>query len=351
MPLPITHVATTDISDMMNPGPERRMDLPGFDAEFADFPHYIIRITERIWHDREIDLCLKWYTPDCLIHTLGGDIVGARTVADNTRATLGMFNDRRLDADNVIWSQEDAGTFYSSHLITSKMTHTGDGDFGPATGRRVRVQTIADCLCRDNRIFLEWLVRDNLGLAGQLGLDADALAARQAEADAARGFSLIGFHAQRRAHVQAGRGAFAAESPPVATALAALRAAWLGRRLKDVQAIYDFRASGSYPGAISLYGPDDLCSWFEPLWSAFPDISLSIDHVAEIPHLGSAHDVAVRWSAVGVHAGPGRYGAPTMAPVYIMGVSQMRVMNGRVREDVCVWDDLAVRRQIEEARR
>jgi hypothetical protein len=29
----------------------------------------------------------------------------------------------------------------------------------------------------------------------------------------------------------------------------------------------------------------------------------------------------------------------------------MRVMNGRVREDVCVWDDLAVRRQIAEARR
>ena len=46
-PQPITHVATTDITDMMNPGPDRRMELPGFDPEFVDFPHYIIRITER----------------------------------------------------------------------------------------------------------------------------------------------------------------------------------------------------------------------------------------------------------------------------------------------------------------
>jgi hypothetical protein len=47
MPAPITMVATTDIQTMMNPGPERRMFLPGFDAEFVDFPHYIIRITGR----------------------------------------------------------------------------------------------------------------------------------------------------------------------------------------------------------------------------------------------------------------------------------------------------------------
>ncbi|MEX1250186.1 MAG: ester cyclase [Hyphomonas sp.] len=351
MPLPITHVATSDITDMMHPAPGRRMDLPGFDEEFVDFPHYIIRITERIWHDREIDLCLKWYTPDCLIHTLGGDIVGAQTVAENTRATLAVFNDRRLDADNVIWSEDEPGTFYSSHLITSKMTHTGPGEFGPATGKRVRVQTIADCLCRDNRIFREWLVRDNLGLVMQLGLDPDAVAARQSAADGDRMFSLIDFHAGNRARAQASHGSPRTDSPGIATAFAALSSLWQSRSAKHAEDIYDFRVAGAYPGAVSLYGPDDLCRWFEPLWAAFPDLSLSIDHVAEIGYLGDARDVAVRWSATGLHTGHGRYGAPTGAPIFFMGVSQMRVMNGRVREDVCIWDDLAVRRQVAEARR
>ncbi|MEL6666891.1 MAG: hypothetical protein AAFQ24_12205 [Pseudomonadota bacterium] len=84
---PITHVATTDIKDMMAPGPERRMDLPGFDEEFVDFPHYIIRITERIWHDRQVEKCLDWYSEDCAIHTMAGDISGAQTEVDNTWAT------------------------------------------------------------------------------------------------------------------------------------------------------------------------------------------------------------------------------------------------------------------------
>ena len=73
--------------------------------------------------------------------------------------------------------------------------------------------------------------------------------------------------------------------------------------------------------------------------------------MAEIGYLGEARDVAVRWSATGVHRGPGRYGPPTGAPIFFMGVSHMRVMNGRVRDEVCVWDDLAVSRQIAEARR
>ncbi len=137
MKMPIMMVSATDIDDMMDPGHERRMDLPGFDPEFVDFPHYIIRITERIWHDREVELCLKWYSEDCAIHTLGGPITGAQTVVNNTLATLEAFPDRRLDGDNVIWSDEGEGRFLSSHLITSKMTNMGKSDFGPATGKRV----------------------------------------------------------------------------------------------------------------------------------------------------------------------------------------------------------------------
>jgi len=160
MSLPITHVATTDLSDMLNPEGGRRMKLPGFDAEFVDFPDYIIRITDRIWHDRDVDLCAKYYTDDCLIHTLTGQIIGAQTVIDNTHATLKSFPDRVLDADNVIWSDEGDGTLYSSHLITSKMTNLGPSEFGPPTGKKVRVRTIADCAAKANKIFEEWLVRD-----------------------------------------------------------------------------------------------------------------------------------------------------------------------------------------------
>ena len=350
MTKPITQVATTDISDMMNPGPERRMDLPGFAEEFVDFPHYIIRITELIWHDRQIDRIHDWYAPDCAIHTLAGEISGAQTVVDNTWATLEAFPDRRLDGDNVIWSDDGGGRFYSSHLITSKMTNEGASEFGPATGRKVRVQTIAECLCKDNQVIEEWLVRDNLAIAEQLGLDGDEIAQRQAEADRKKGFSLIDFHAAYRQRVASGESLAADAGSATAIAIAALEAIWNSRDWEAVKNLYDFRVDATCPGAARLYGPDQIEDWFAPLHAGLSDTQIAIEHVAEIPYLGEARDVAIRWSVAGTHSGDGRYGPATGAPVYILGVSHFRVMNGRIREEVTIWDDIALRRQVETAR-
>lgn len=349
-PKPITHVSTTDISDMMSPGPERRMDLPGFAAEFVDFPHYIIRITERIWHDRDVEKCLDWYAEDCAIHTMAGDISGAQTVVDNTWATLKAFPDRRLDGDNVIWSDEGDGAFYSSHLITSKMTNQGASEFGPATGKSIRIQTIAECLCRDNKVIEEWLVRDNLASVLQLGFDPDTVAADQAAADKASGFDLIEFHAPNRAAVFEGDKVSTDQSEAVQIAAHALRSCFAGNDSGTLSSVYDFRVLATFPGDVSLYGPDQIEAWFADAMSGFSDLSLSIDHVAEIPYLGDARDISLRWSAVAEHTENGPYGAPSHAPIYILGVSHFRIMNGRVREQVTIWDDIALRRQIATAR-
>jgi predicted TIM-barrel fold metal-dependent hydrolase len=343
---PITHVATTDISAMLEPGIERRMDLPGFDAQFVDFPHYIIAITEAIWHDRQVERCLDWYGPDCIIHTMAGPVVGAQAVVDNTWATLTIFPDRRLDGDNVIWSDDGGGAFHSSHLIMSKMTHKGDGDFGLATGRQVLVRTIADCLCRDNRIIEEWLVRDNLALVSQLGLDPEEFARSQAAQDKAAGRDLSRLLGPLRGPQTAPEpGETLTEAANLACAL--LDARWGSTLGLDTVALCDFRLNAWVPGGLFLYGPDQMDCWLKAVRSCFSDIFLRIDHVSEIPYLGAARDVAVRWCVTAKHTFTGRYGEPTGADVVILAVSHFRIMNGRAREEVTIWDDIALRRQIE----
>lgn len=347
--LSITQVATTDLSDMLNPKGGQRMALPGFDAEFVDFPDYIIRITDRIWHDRDVELCLKYYSKDCLIHTQGGDIVGAQTVVDNTYATLKAFPDRRLDADNVIWSDEGDGVFYSSHLITSKMTNDGPSEFGPATGRSVRVYTIADCLCRDNRIFKEWLVRDYAAIVIQLGFDVDIMAAKLAAEDIDNAYNLVDFHADNHASTLREAGV-KPNSDAQELACDYFSDVWSLKAFDTLPAYCDFRVDCDYPGLRDFYGHDELGAFLKTVFAALPDAVIKIEHLAETPYLGDARDVSVRWSLAGTHTGAGLYGEPTGAPVYIMGVSQLRIMNGRIREDVTVWDDVAVRRMIEGAR-
>ncbi len=351
---PITHVATTDISEMLDPVPGRRMDLPGFDDEFVDFPDYIIRITERIWHDRKVDLCLKYYTENCLIHTLSGDIVGAQTVVDNTHATLEAFPDRRLDADNVIWSEDGEAGLYSSHLITSKMTNLGPSEFGPATGKKVRVMTIADCACRDNQIHEEWLVRDYSAAVMQLGFDVGETARKLAQQDIAANNSLIDFH---KAEHEAIQRADTDQLPDNSASQEAqdfvaqyFRDIWNSRNQEAYAELYDYRVGARYPGLRDFYGPDEVSPYHQKILDTFPDAKIRVDHIADIPYLEEARDIAVRWTLAGTHSGDGIYGAPTNAPVLILAVSHFRVINGRVREETTIWDDVAVHRQIETVR-
>lgn len=355
MTLPITHVATTDLSDMLNPQGGRRMDLPGFDEDFVDFPDYIIRITDRIWHDRNVELCAKYYTDDCLIHTLSGQIIGADTVINNTYATMKAFPDRVLDADNVIWSDDGEGVFYSSHLITSKMTNLGPSEFGPATGNKVRVRTIADCACKNNKIFEEWLVRDYAAMVLDMGFQVCDIAAKLASEDIAVGTSLIDFHKSSHAAVMGQSLSKIAKPERPEAQVNTFAEAMIGNYLtpsglENLGDVYDFRVSGLYPGKRDFYGYDELGLFWSELFAAIPDARFRLEHVADIPYLGEAKDMAVRWSLAGHHTGSGLYGEPTGAPVYILGVSHWRVMKGRIREDVTVWDDVAVRRQIETAR-
>ncbi len=352
---PITTVATTDIADLLDPSPlGRRMPMAGFDEEFVDIADYIIRITDRIWHEKKIDLCLRYYSEDSVIHTLTGDIVGAKTVEANTHATLKAFPDRTLDGDNVIWSGDDREGYYSSHLITSRMTNLGPSDFGPATGKRVRIRTIADCLCLKNKIIEEWLVRDNAALVLQLGQDPLKTARVQANVDRDLGRNLIAALAQCRddcgRSVAKPFSGSALPSPgrePAAFAEAVFGSIWNRRRLDLLPSVFDFRIGAHLTAGRDLYGPVEYREYLEQFFTAIPDLATCVDHVADIPYLGAARDIAVRWTLSGTHQGDGLFGPASGAPVCIMGVSHWRVMNGRIREEWTVFDELAVLRQIE----
>ncbi|MEO1020394.1 MAG: ester cyclase, partial [Pseudomonadota bacterium] len=145
---------------------------------------------------------------------------------------------------------------------------------------------------------------------------------------------------------QADRGA----SEAIKLAGNALRLCFADADLATLRGAYDFRVQTSFPGDVSLYGPDQLQVWFSSLLKSFPDLKISIDHVAETAYLGDATDVAIRWSATGTHSTAGRYGPASNAPIYLLGVTQFRIMNGRIREQVFIWDDIALRRQIISAR-
>ena len=335
------------IEDVLAPRP-RRQHLPGFDAVYSDIVDYILRCTHRIWEEKNVGLCRSHYGADCLIHTLAGETRGADAVIANTLATLAAFPDRTLIGEDVIWSEDAPGRFHTSHRIVSLMTHLGDDDFGPATGRRAQVTTIADCICVENRIVEEWLVRDNLWLVKQLGLDGRSVAQAQAARDQAGDPVRHAWRWEEIARVRDGQGLASPLDPehPALPFAAMLERAVNDQMLGDAAAHLSAGIEGFWPSGRRWIGRGGWVGAFSQLLGVLDQPRLVIDHLAATPSPQADTAVAIRWSLAGRHARSGVYGEPSGRDLLILGVSHYRVRAGLITEDQTVFDELAVLRQV-----
>ena len=165
----------------MGATPENAVAAKGAYGPDDDIVDFILGITFEIWEEKGVELIHQYYAEDMVVYGLDGLMVGAAAVAESTRQTLGAFPDRLLLAENVIWSGNRADGFYSSHRLLSLATNKGPTVYGPATGVRIRMTNIADCVVENGQVVKEWLVRDNLTLATQLGAKPEIAAEDMAE--------------------------------------------------------------------------------------------------------------------------------------------------------------------------
>lgn len=331
---------------MLAPQGRRRQPMPGFDREFADIVDYIVKITHRIWDRHDIGSIRRYYSADCPVWTLGGPVSGAEAVIAGTIATMAAFPDRTMVPEAVIWSGNGRDGYMSSHRIFSTATHRGPGDFGPPTGRAIRFRTIADCLCVRNRIVEEWLARDTSGMALGLGLDPRVVAAGTPAGPAVRQW-WVAMHAELHG---------AAPLPVVRGPAAPFAVGHLGAMVAGAdggRAAYHDDAILHGAGGETHRGPDAIAGWWRARAALVEDARLRIDHVAAnpVPAAGSGCgsgdvEIAARWWLSGRHGADGRWGPATGAPLAILGITHWHMVDGRIAEEVTLFDEIAVLRQI-----
>ena len=321
--------------------------MHGFDAEFEDLPDYIVKITERIWEGRAIGAIRRYYADDCPMYTSLGPASGVPAIIAGTIDTLNAFPDRRLLPEDIVWSGDDRRGFLSSHRIIAPATHLGPGPFGAPTGRAVAFRTIADCFCVGNRIVEEWLARDQAGIALQLGLDPEALAIQLAARDVAAGKTPWHLEAARQLRAE---GRF--REPVLQTHAAAvtvregLDAVWNRAELDRVAELYHPACTVHVPGDRTLHGPERVNRWLFGYLGAFPDARVHVEHSIALEQPGQPVRVATRWWLTGTHTGHGAFGAPSGATVLLLGITHSNLVNGRIRDEWVVADELALRKQI-----
>ncbi len=320
----------------------------GADSDIVD---YILGITFEIWEQRGVELIHQYYAADSVIYGLDGITHGADQVVANTRATLEAFPDRLLLAENVIWSGNRDDGYYTSHRLLSLMTNKGPTLNGPATGARVRMTNIADCVVENGLITREWLIRDNMTLATQLGAEPVAAARDMAER---RTPELAGWIEAEFARVRGTVIPETAHEPvsphddPEAFAWRMLESCWTAdRRVFDRHhAPYNVL----HRSPLRHYsGRDAVYAYYEMLRRTLGDVRFSVDHVSSQPFSTNGTDIAVRWSVAGYHDDTIAGVAPTGKPLFILGVTHWRCIADRIAIEMTIFDDLAVLSQAMDA--
>ena len=315
--------------------------MKGFDSEFTTLDDYIRVVTARIWEGRRVDRIHDYYAADCAVVTPAGATTGVDAVLRGTLETLQQFPDRRLLCEDIVTAGDDRHGLLSSHRIASSMTHAGDGAFGAATGRRVRVRTVADCVCLDNRITHEWLVRDQGAIALQIGSTPQALAREWLTLRGAPTLPLW------QPPAPAGWRDPVHETPGAQLLAESWRARWSGD-LAALQRHADEAIDMQLPNGESALGVAAAEAFWFGLTAAFCGASFSIESLAERIESGRTPRVAMRWRVRGVHVGHGRYGAPTGRPVEILGITHAEVdhRTGRILREWLLLDDVALWMQL-----
>ena len=321
--------------------------MKGFSNRWKDFPDYIIGITKEIWEDRGVATLNHYYSEDIVVRSPMGIQRGNQQVIASTMATINEFPDRQLFAEDVIWSEDETG-YLSSHRLNTVATHTRDGAFGPATGKRWNVRVIADCAAKNDTIFDEWLVRDYGGIVRQLGMVPQDYAAALIESEGGpekttRPFTPDmdidgGYH---------GKGNDNEWGQRYADGLTRI----MDKDFAHIRINYDRAMIGSYAGAETLIGAEECVNFWVGLRSSFPNATFKIHHQIGMDADMMPPRAALRWSLDGIHDGWGSFGAPTGAHVHVMGLSHAEFgpfgPDGiALRREYALYDEIAIWKQI-----
>lgn len=336
---------------LLLPATERRQSMRGFDETYVDIVDYIVRITHRIWEEKQIGYIYDTYRHNAKVTDDYGLQYGRDKIVADTVHTINAFPDVRLFADEIVWAGDDVGGFHTSHRTVIIGHNTGWSKYGPPTGRKVVVWCIADCSSLENEIYEEWVIYNNSSLLQQLGFDLRAKARELANerAELSRPIDVRFGEAERLS----GQGKPPHVPEPGADPLdvdAFLRwtyhCIWNWRNVGHVDRTHTPTVRLHGPTGRELYGRGEYKSFVLSMLAMFPDLAFQIDDLYWMGNDRDGYLTSMRWSAVGAHRGWGIYGKPTGRRVHISGITQHRIRGCRIEEEWMMFNEFELMQQI-----
>ena len=177
-----------------------------------------------------------------------------------------------------------------------------------------------------------------MGVVRQLGLDPHAIAEAQAREMLGRGRDAVDIGEMGRLLGQyppeAEPDLSLAHSDTEAWCLRGLHAAFNGRMFGRIREMYAPNVQWHGPLMKELYGRAAVLHQALALVGSLPDCAWVPQHVCSVPCGEGGEKVAIRWVVEGHHTGWGLLGAPTGQRVFVLGMTHLHVVNGRITEEL-----------------
>ena len=333
-------------------GPAQSMR--GFEETYQNIIDYIVRITYKIWEDRDVEYIGNTYSDRSRVYDDYGLQLGSKKIIADTHHTTGAFSNIELIADDIVWAGNDEIGYHTSHRTLIRGTNDGDSKYGPATNRNVDVLVIANCVALDNEIFLEHVLYNNSSLLQQLGFDLNAVASSMvARAPAGWPRDEATWRDLRSATSPAQAISI---SQPVSgfdvDAFARSNFDQLWNR-KDSDAI-----AKNYESGFSFAGPTDRSTtgavayrdFLTSVQGSFSNLALQVDEVYWMGNDKDGYLTSERWSATARHSADGLYGPATGVDVQFWGITQHQIVSGKIVREWMLFNELDLMMQIAAAR-
>ncbi|WP_435149476.1 ester cyclase [Candidatus Pelagibacter bacterium nBUS_32] len=317
--------------------------MKGFDKKYKDFPDFILKITKQIWEGKDVDSIGEFYTDDIPVRSPFGITYGNKPVIEATYNTLKEFPNRQLLGEDVIWNGNDINGYHSSHRILSKGTHLGDGFYGKPTGKDIYYRVIADCACKSNQVYDEWIVRDQGAMVRQIGYTPKEFAQIMIDKEGGleKAKKLFDKNDIKPSDYQPEK----------------IKKDSAGQKYSEIlskvfEEGYDFndynRASSIYwPGNKLGHGREDISKFWNSLKDIFTDIKFTIEHVGYLDESNKNPRASIRWFLEGMHsADSGDYGKQTNSKLFIMGINHVELNEDGVIREWVLFDEVAIWKQI-----
>ena len=317
--------------------------MKGFDKKYKDFPDFILKITQQIWEEKDVESIAKFYTDDIPVRSPFGITYGNKPVIEATYSTLKEFPNRQLLGEDVIWNGNDETGYHSSHRILSKGTHLGDGSYGKPSGKNIYYRVIADCACKNNQVYDEWIVRDQGAMVRQLGYSPKEFAQKIIEIEGGidKAKSLFDSKSDKKSNYKP----MSVKSDSVGKKYSTiLKNIFLSEyEFKD----YDRSSNIFWPGNKIGHGREDVMRFWNSLKNIFSNIKFSIEHIGYLEEPDKNAKASIRWFLEGKHVNESKeYGKETNSNLFIMGISHVEFGNYGINREWVLFDEVAIWKQI-----